>query len=181
MVAEGKSGAKRRKTEGHIAYFAHFGDGSSYWGALVLVTPEGDPTDFVYTEPVILNGIMTRLLGPRTNAYVVSRVLLQPLLGQLAEPPALVCFDDPVLLGRRLDTTVPVAVLAHPDSPHRHGVWAPVRLDGEAGLTCWLRPESREEVLELVREMVTSMAPFHLHEPFRQLRDAMEELKRERG
>ena len=51
-----------------IAYFAHAKEGSTYWGALVLVTPEGDPLDFIYTEPVTLSPFMLRLLGARADS-----------------------------------------------------------------------------------------------------------------
>jgi hypothetical protein len=180
MAAEPRTAGRAERRESSLAYFAHAKEASTYWGALVLVTSDGDPTDFIYTEPVTLNAFMKRLLGPRADAYVVGRVLLQPLLAHLAEAPALLCFDDPIVLQRRLDTKIPVAVLASPDAPHRAGAWAPVRLDGEEGVTCWLVPDSREEVLEVLRETVTAMAPFGLLEPFRQLRDAMDEMKRER-
>jgi hypothetical protein len=182
MAPEGKTASKtERGRDPLIAYFAHSKEESTYWGALVLVTPEGDPMDFVYTEPVTLNSFMRRLLGPRADAYVVDRVLIKPLVEHLSEPISLVCFDAAVVLQRRLDLKVPLAVIAPPDAPHREGAWSPEALDGAGALTCWVTPESRQDALKLVREAMSSMAPFGLLEPFRQLRDAMAELKREKA
>ena len=83
-----------------IAYFAHQKQGSAYLGALVVVSFEGDPVDFAYTDPVTLNRFSAQLLGARADGYMISRVLLEPLLKQV-KAPGLVCFDEPQVLLRR--------------------------------------------------------------------------------
>ena len=165
-----------------IGYVAHVKEELTYRGAIVLVSLEGDPADFIYTEPVTINRFMQRLLGPRMEGYVATRVLLEPLLGHMDGSASLVFFDHPAVLQRRLSLEVPAVVLAPADAPHKQGIWISEKLDGsgEDPLTCWVSPEHRTAAVALLREAAAGMAPFSLREPFRQLRSAMAELRGEK-
>ena len=125
-----------------IGYFAHAREAASAWGALVLVTAEGDPVDFLYTDPVLLNRLTNRLLGPRLDGYLVTRVLLAPLLEQAGHRLSLLCFDETAILQRRLESDVPVAVFAARDTTHKEGAWIAESLPSGNGHdhTCWLAP-----------------------------------------
>lgn len=162
-----------------IGYFAHVRDAMAYWGALVLLTPDGDPSELFYTEPVHLNRLTHQLLGARADAYVIERVLLKPLLEQAGNrATAVLCFDDPAVLQRRLRLSVPVAVLAPAESAHRAATWRFQTLgDGDREEGCWVQPETGDAVVQALREAAEGMAPFGLREPFRQLRAAMTEIR----
>jgi len=162
-----------------IGYFAHVRDAMAYWGALVLLTPDGDPSELFYTEPVNLNRLTHQLLGPRADAYVIERVLLRPLLEQVGNgATAAVCFDDPAVLQRHLRLAVPVAVLAPKEAAHRAGAWRFQTIpDGDHAEGCWVQPESAETALQALAEAAAGMAPFGLRDPFRQLRAAMAEIR----
>jgi hypothetical protein len=166
-----------------IGYFAHVRHTTTAWGALVLVTPEGDPVDFFYTDPVTLNRLTHRLLGPRLDAYLVARVLLEPLLEQAGSRLALVCFDDPAVLQRRFEFGVPVAVLAARDVPHKDGAWVAeaVSLGNGHDQTWWLASETRTAAVAALKQTAVAMAPFVLTDPFQQLRAAMAEVRGEPG
>ncbi|MGH9885872.1 MAG: hypothetical protein ACREBE_10105 [bacterium] len=161
-----------------IGYFAHVRDAMAYWGALVLLTPEGDPSELFYTEPVNLNRLTHQLLGPRADAYVIERVLLRPLLEQVNGATSVVCFDDPAVLQRHLRLPVPAVVLAPPDSVHRAEAWRFQAIpDGAHAEGCWVQPDSAEIALQALADMAAGMAPFGLRDPFRQLRAAMAEIR----
>lgn len=162
-----------------IGYFAHVRDATAYWGALVLLTPDGDPSELFYTEPVHLNRLTHQLLGARADAYVIERVLLRPLLEQAGNgATAAVCFDDPAVLQRRLRLSVPAAVLAAADATHRAGSWRFQTIpDGDRSEGCWVQPESGDAALQALKEAADGMAPFGLRDPFRQLRAAMTEIR----
>jgi hypothetical protein len=160
-----------------VGYFVHQRNKENYWAALSVLNLEGDPEDFFYTEPVTVNRFMQQLLGPRLDAYVMGRVLLEPLVAQVKQPLSLVLFDDPSILQRRLPLTVPAAVLAGPDSSHRDSVWVPEALDGGAPpLSFWVTPQSRKAATDLLRQLAAAMTPFPPDQPFRQMRAAMAEL-----
>jgi hypothetical protein len=55
--------------EGTIAYFAHQTQGATYLGALVVVTFEGDPVDFAYTDPVTLSRFSQQLFGAPADGH----------------------------------------------------------------------------------------------------------------
>ncbi|HEX6739933.1 MAG TPA: hypothetical protein VF310_16765 [Vicinamibacteria bacterium] len=167
--------------EALIGYFVHRREAAASWAALVQVTPEGDPVDFLYTDPLALSGFTRRLLGPRVDAYLVGRVLLAPLLAQ-AGRLSLLCFDDPAVLLRRLDVEVPVAVHAPAEAAHKGGAWVreTVAMNG-ADHTWWLAPRSADAAVDALRGAAEAMAPFGILEPFQQLRAAMVELKGEKA
>jgi hypothetical protein len=163
--------------EGTIAYFAHQKQGAAYLGALVVVSFEGDPVDFAYTDPVTLNRFSAQLLGARADGYMISRVLLEPLLKQV-KTPGLVCFDEPHVLLRRPMSAVPSVVFAPADASHKAGAWAFQKLGHGAGLAegCWVSATGEESVAGKLQKIAAAMAPFGVREPFRQLRAAMAEL-----
>ena len=160
-----------------IAYFAHQKQGGAYSGALVVVTFEGDPVDFAYTDPVTLNRFSVQLLGARADGYMISRVLLEPLLKQV-KAPALVCFDEPHVLLRRPAGGPPSVVFAPADAAHKDGPWSFQSLGNGSNPAegCWVSPAADPSVAGKLQKIAAAMAPFGLREPFRQLRAAMGEL-----
>jgi hypothetical protein len=165
-----------------IGYFAHVREAATAWGALVLMTPDGDPLDFLYTEPVTVGRLTHALLGTRIDGYVLARVLLAPLLEQAGARLALLCLDDAALLQRRFSFEVPVAVAAAPDAPHKEGAWTAEALangDGQTH-TWWVGTGAREAAVAQLREAAAAMSPFGIVDPFRQLRAAMAEVRAER-
>jgi hypothetical protein len=174
--------ASPAEAERRIGYFAHQREATTAWAALVEVTPDGDPVDFLYTDAVTVNRFTQRLLGPRVDGYVVGHVLLEPLLARAADHLALLCFDDPAVLQRRLACGVPVAVFAPGDAPHKQGAWAAetVALNGK-GQTWWLAPATRGSALAMLHQAAAAMAPFGILDPFAQLRAAMAELRGEKA
>lgn len=166
-----------------IGYFAHVREAASAWGALVLVTAEGDPVDFLYTDPVTLNRLTNRLLGPRLDSYLVTRVLLSPLLEQAGHRLSLLCFDDPAILQRRLESDVPVAVFAARDTTHKDGAWIAESLPSSNGHdhNWWLAPQTCTAALAALKQTAAAMAPFGILEPFNQLRAAMAEVRGEKA
>jgi hypothetical protein len=165
-----------------IGYFAHAREVATAWGALVLVTTEGDPVDFLYTDPVTLSRLTLRLLGPRMDAYLVGRVLLEPLLEQAGGRLSLLCFDDPAVLQRRFEFPVPVAVLASGEVAHKDGAWAAetVPLGNGHDQTWWLASDTRSTAVAMLKQAAAAMAPFGILDPFQQLRAAMAEVRAER-
>ena len=169
-------------TSGHdgdetIGYFAHYKQANAYLGALVVVTFEGDPVDFAYTDPVTLNRFSVQLLGARADGYMISRVLLEPLLKQV-KAPSLVCFDEPQVLLRRSVGTAPSVVFAPADAAHKDGSWS-FHQPGNGSRPpegFWVSPVGDASVAARLRTVAAAMAPFGLREPFRQLRAAMGEL-----
>jgi hypothetical protein len=168
--------------EGLIGYFVHRREAAVSWAALVQVTPEGDPVDFLYTDPLTLNGFTRRLLGARVDAYLVGRVLLGPLLAQAGEGLSLLCFDDPSVLLRRLEPKPPMAVFAPRDAAHKAGAWvAETVAVGNGDQNWWLAPETADAAVRVLQQAAAAMAPFGILEPFAQLRAAMVELKGEKA
>jgi len=166
-----------------IGYFAHVREAATAWGALVLMTPEGDPLDFLYTEPVTVGRLTQALLGARADGYVLARVLLAPLLEQAGPRLALLCLDDVAALQRRFTFEVPVAVAAAADAPHKDGAWTAEAVpngDGQSH-TWWLGDGARDDARARLREAAAAMAPFGILDPFRQLRAAMAEVRGERA
>jgi hypothetical protein len=160
-----------------IAYFAHKKQANAYLGALVVVSFEGDPVDFAYTDPVTLNRFSAQLLGARADGYMISRVLLEPLLKQV-KAPSLVCFDEPQVLLRRPVGAAPSVVFAPGDAAHKDGSWS-FHEPGNGSRPpegFWVSPGDDSTVTARLRTAAAAMAPFGLREPFRQLRAAMGEL-----
>lgn len=165
--------------EGTIAYFAHQKEAATYLGALVVVSLEGDPLDFAYTDPVTLNRFSQQLLGARADGYMIARVLLLPLLKQV-KPPGILCFDEPHLLARRPPTEGPAVVFAGADAPHKEGCWSfhSVKNGSLPPEAMWVARTKDAGVVAKLQEAASAMAPFSIREPFRQLRAAMAEVAR---
>jgi hypothetical protein len=160
-----------------IAYFAHQKQGNAYVGALVVLSYEGDPVDFAYTDPVSLNRFSMQLLGVRADGYMIARVLLEPLLKQV-KAPGIVCFDEPHVLLRRPNGGPPSVVFAGADAAHKDGAWSFHALATGAGPSegCWVAPTGDASVAGRLQKAAEAMAPFALREPFQKLRAAMGEL-----
>jgi hypothetical protein len=175
--------ASAPEAERRIGYFAHQREATTAWAALVEVTPEGDPVEFLYTDAVTVNRFTQRLLGARVDGYVVGQVLLEPLLSRAADHLALLCFDDPAVLQRRLVCGVPVAVFAPGTAPHKQGAWEAetVAVGNGRGQTWWMVPETRGSALAMLHQAAAAMAPFGILDPFAQLRAAMAELRGEKA
>ena len=160
-----------------IAYFAHQKQGNAYVGALVVVSYEGDPVDFAYTDPVTLNRFSLQLLGARADGYMIARVLLEPLLKQV-KAPGVVLFDEPHVLLRRPAGGPPSVVFAGADAAHKDGAWSFHEPVNRAGPTegYWVSPAGDASVAARLQKAAAVMAPFALREPFEKLRAAMGEL-----
>lgn len=158
-----------------LGFFAHQRDDGTWRGALLVLDARCDPLDFAYTEPVSLNRLTLSLLGPRLEGYVIERVLVPPLLAKAGGGVRLLCFDDPLLLQRRVKLPVPCAVLAAGDAAHRDGAWVveTVKGNGGAKLSLWVVPDHREPALLALQGAMAELAPFGLDEPFTQLRAAL--------
>jgi hypothetical protein len=170
------------ENQGLVGYFAHAREAAMAWGALVLVTPAGDPVDFLYTDPVTVSRLTHRLLGPRVDAYLVGQVLLQPLLEQAGARLSLLCFDAPALLQRDFTFAVPAAVHAAGDAVHRDGAWVCEIVSTGNGHdhTWWLASATRAAAAATLRQATAAMAPFGILDPFAQLRAGMAEVRGER-
>jgi hypothetical protein len=176
---EGPSAAARACEDARLGYFAYQKQGATYTAALVVVSAEGDPLDFAHTDPVALNRFSLQLLGARADGYMVARVLLEPLLRQVATP-AVVCFDDAQVLQRRLVLDQPAIVFAARDAPHKDSHWAFQTLGAaRSSEAFWISRGTEPSVVRRLQHVATAMAPFGLREPFVQLRAAMSELVRE--
>lgn len=175
-------GDARKDGQPLIGYFAHVREAATAWGALVLVTPDGDPVDFLYTDPVTLPRLTHTLLGPRLDGYL-GRLLLEPLLEQAGAALSLLCVDHPALLQRRFGFEVPAAVLAPRDAPHKDGAWISETVSNGTGHdhTWWLASETYSTALAALQLAASSMAPFGILDPFNQLRAAMAEVQGERA
>jgi hypothetical protein len=174
--------ASRPDHEGLIGYFVHRREAATSWAALVLVTPEGDPVDLLYTDPLTLSAFTRRLLGSRVDGYLVARVLLAPLLAQTGGRLSLLCFDDAAVLLQRLDCAVPAAVYAPGEAAHKPGAWARETLAvNGADQGWWLAPATADAAVRALQGAAAAMAPFGILDPFQQLRAAMVELKGEKA
>jgi len=165
-----------------LGYVALERDGSACRGAMVVLTVEGDPVDLVYTDPVAISRITEGLLGPRLDAYLLARVMMEPLTSQAREKPSILCFDEAGLLLRRLATEVPAVVLADAEAAHRADYWRLGHVGGRGGgrEPVWVDAASRDGgPLALLDEARRAMAPFGLRDPFRQLHAAIAALAKE--
>lgn len=148
----------------------------------MVLTMDGDPLELVYTDPVGLSPMTERLLGARLDAYLLARVMMEPLLAQVRESPTVLCFEEAGLLLRRLAAAVPAVVLADSDAPHRRDYWRLGQVGGKADgrEPVWLDTASSDgRALALLGEARRAMAPFGLREPFRQLHAAIAALSKE--
>ncbi len=167
--------------DARLGYFAHERDGATFRGALAVLTIEGDPVDLVYTDPVSVSRLTQALLGPRLDAYMLARVLAEPLLAQAKEKPTVVCFEDARLLLRHLRLGVPAVVMADPDAPHRETGWRLEQIGNGAADRdlLWVTQQGQKATVALLEEARRTMAPFGIREPFRQVKAAIAALAKE--
>jgi hypothetical protein len=167
--------------DARLGYFAHERDGATFRGALAVLSLEGDPVDLVYTDPVSVSRLTQALLGPRLDAYMLARVLAEPLLAQAKEKPAVVCFEDARLLLRHLRLGVPAVVMADPDAPHRETGWRLEQIGNGAAdrELLWVAQQGQKATVALLEEARRTMAPFGIREPFRQVKAAIAALAKE--
>jgi hypothetical protein len=162
-----------------LGYVAHVVEGGSYHGGLLAVTLEGDPVDFVYSAPLSLTHLQRILLGKRADAYVIAKVLAVPLFEKVQEKPVILLFEEPSLLGRTVSLRTPAAVLAPSTAASKKGEWqwTPDGNAPESG--AWLQAASAAQTAALLKKARAVMAPIDLKEPFRQVRDAIAEMRKE--
>lgn len=166
--------------DGALGYVAQVGDGHNYVGGLFVVTPEGDPLDFAYTEPVTLSPLERFLLGARTDAYLLARVMMPALLAQAKVRPSVILLDETSLLLRRPKADVPLVVVAFEAGVAKEGAWEPLSLDGGAGIALWVGRGSQDGASAHIERAIVEMAPFTILEPFEQVRRALRDMQRGR-
>jgi hypothetical protein len=164
--------------DGALGYVAQVGDGHTYVGGLLVVGPEGDPLDFAYTEPVTLSPLERFLLGPRTEAYLLARVMMPALVAQAKVRPSVLVLDDTTLLLRRPGTDLPVVVVALESGVVKEGVWEPLAPAGAAGFAVWVSRASQDGARGHIERAIAEMAPFSIMEPFEQVRRTLREMRR---
>jgi hypothetical protein len=160
-----------------LGFFVFRRDEATYQAGLMVASLDGDPLDFVYTEPVTLSRVSLRLLGPRADGYVVERVLLPPLLEQAGSGLRILCLDDPAILQRKVRLGLPCAVLAPPSSAARRGAWVQEGVGPGAEGTWWVPQDAREAAVEALRGALAGLSPDEVAAAFAQLRAAMAEVK----
>lgn len=165
--------------EVRLAFFTHAREDATWRGPMVVVAADGDPLDFVYTEPVAMSRLSLRLLGPRVDGYMIERVLLPPLLEKAGAGVRLICFEDAAILQRRVKLPMPCVVFESADAVHRAGAWVVETALGADGATqtFWVPPDHREPAMGWLLHVMAEMAPFGLAEPFAQLRAAMADVQ----
>ena len=161
-----------------VGYFVHAAEGASYLGAMLIATPQGDPTDFVYTEAVTVSSFHRALLGRRLAGWMAGRVLAPALLAQVSHPPVAVCADDEALLARPPAGAPPWVVVGRKAAPHAPG-WASFPLDGGDG-ALWIPDGAADGVLAVVRRAHEALAPEGLRETFGRARAALAEVRKDR-
>jgi hypothetical protein len=164
---------------GALGYLAQVVDAQTHVGGLFVVGPEGDPLDFVYTEPVAVSPLERFLLGSRADAYVLARVMLPALLAQVKIWPQVILTEEPSVLLRRVDGDVPLVVLAPESAAAKDGEWERLDMDSLDGVAFWSNGSELAVRPHLERAM-TEMAPFTLKEPFEQIRRTLGEMRRGR-
>jgi hypothetical protein len=148
-------------------------------GGLFVVGPEGDPLDFAYTEPVSVSPLERFLLGPRTDAYVLTHVMLPALAAQVKVAPQVILMEEPSVLLRRVNGATPLVVLAPAGARMKDGAWERLALDGVDGVTFWSSAGATAARAHLERAIV-EMAPFTIREPFDQVRRTLAEMRKGR-
>jgi hypothetical protein len=163
-----------------VGYLSYARDGGWCWAALVVMTAEGDPVELVYTEPLVVGGLQRQLLGDRLDAYLLSSVLLPPLLDRLQSRPAFLCCDQPAVLQRRLPGGIPALVFAPGDAFCNAAAWTmrPGPAEGN-GERWWFSRHGGQRWPAVLDDAVDAMAPFGIRDPFKQLHAAMAELRRD--
>ncbi len=164
--------------EGALGYLAQVGDGHAWVGGLFVVSPEGDPLDFAYTEAVSLSPLERFLLGPRAEAYLIARVMMPALVAQAKVRPSVLLVDDTSLLLRRPGGDLPVVVVALESGVVKEGAWEPLAPTGGAGFAMWVSRGSQDGARGHVERAIAEMAPFTILEPFEQVRRTLREMRR---
>jgi hypothetical protein len=165
-----------------VGYLSYTREGGRCWAALVVMNVEGDPVEFAYTESLTIPSLQRHLFGERLDAYLLSSVLVPPLLDRLQRRPAFLCCDEPALLQRPLPGDLPALVFASAEARHDGCSWIPrPEAAGAESQPCWISRRTAASWPAVLDEAAVAMAPFGLREPFRQLRAAMADLRREGG
>jgi hypothetical protein len=155
-----------------MGYFSHLRKDWTWVGGLLVVTLDGDPVDFAYTDPLDVNVLQRHLLGKRLDSWVLTHGLAVPLLAQTPNRPTVLCFDDPAVLLARVGLGAPVMVVAASDAPRQSASWEALpALDGVG--EAWVTAGCREQALPFLTQAASRMAPFGLAEPFQRVRQAL--------
>jgi len=164
-----------------IGIFVHIAVKNSFVGALSVVTLDGDPEEFIYMEPVTITSLQRALLAGRVDAYMIAKVLVRPLIEKAKKPPSIICFEGSWLLQRTLDFTVPHVVMAEVGSKYKSSYWEEFTLDSNGGeiLNCWAPHEAVPHVKPILEAAQKAMAPIDIRDLFRQVREALTEIKKE--
>jgi hypothetical protein len=148
-------------------------DGVCFQGGLLVVTAEGDPVQFLYTEPASLGALNLTLLGHAADAYLVARVLAPSLLARCEGTLSLLLVESPAILARDLEAPCPAVVIAPAAVPHRAASWVHASRDG---LPCWATAGRAEVAAARLQTLREGLAPAGIEEPFARLREVLAQL-----
>lgn len=161
-----------------LGYVAQVIDEGAYYGGLLLLTVEGDPIEFAYTDRVEVTSLQRILLGKRMETYVVSQVLTPPLWDRVQKKPQALCFDEASLLERTLSLPAPVVVFADMGAGHRPAAWTWQSAEADVAAGAWHQVDRTRQTTALLEVARTAMSPIDIREPFRQLREAIVEARK---
>ena len=167
-------------SEPRVGYISALSDHDFHWGGLLVIDRDGDPVEFVYTEPVELTGVMKTLLGSRARGFVVARLLAGPLLASCKVPPDIICFDEAGVLQRRVDINIPAAVFASNDCEVAESLWQrldPLIDNNDGAGEWWGQISSLPEVQSILKTAVRCLLPGCLSDPFKCLGEALRQFQ----
>lgn len=149
-------------------------------GGILVMDPYGDPAEFIVTDPIPIKWPTRVLFGNRLMGYLGSCIVAPTLVKSVKSKLALLCFDEPSLLLRRVDLGIPVVVSA-PDSTAFNGrYWIKISgLDANHEQTAWWAQSAAADQARLLLDKVGQiLAPGQKHEPFTRLQEALKDGRR---
>jgi hypothetical protein len=153
-----------------------------FFGGILVVDPSSDPLEFRCTSPVQPLPIQQILWGQRLKRYILTELLLIPLVNALESRPDLVLTQDPDFLGAREGMSVPLLCVSEssvetPAHDDEHAIVFSDPLNPSRWI-CLNSANGYVEDLDSGRRLVETFARacFPL-EPFRRVEEALKALK----
>ncbi len=155
---------------------------SKFFGGVLVLDSSGDPLEFRCTTPVQPLPIQHVLWGQRLKRYILTELLLIPLVNSLKTPCDLVLVEDADFLGARTKISVPLLLVSQgggqqgPEDEDRTVIFAdPLAPEQKICLTC---TGGFEDDLDSGRRLVEAFARSCVPlEPFRRIEEALKLLK----
>lgn len=144
-------------------------------GGILVLDSNGDPVEFVVTDPISIKWPTRILFGSRLSGYIETKVVAPALIKSLASKLILLCFDNPSILLRKVDLGIPVAVCAGGSVPYSTMHWKKLEDPDPAGAQhCWWSaPTAEHKIRDLLENTSLILAPAPSHEPFARVREAL--------